>query len=287
MATSTPSICVVIPYFGQWPFWINFFIESCRFNPTVNWLIYTDCGLVDNCPDNVSIKSIAYSDYCQTISLKLGIAFSPSKPYKLCDIRPAYGFIHQDELANYDFWGYGDIDLIYGDIRQFLTNERLANHDVFSNHSTRTSGHLCLLRNLPDLRISFQKIPRWQQKFSTQHHLAIDEKDFSRLFLRHKNSPQFIKNIAAFFDPWLKRAEFIEAYSTPNARIAWVDGSFNFPKKWTWHNGVVTNDIDTNLQFMYFHFYSWKRLWNKDEKILFEPDKKSFSITQSGFEYTY
>lgn len=284
MINDTPSICIVIPYFGKWPFWINFFIESCRFNPTINWLIYTDCGGVDHCPKNVTIKSMTYQDYCELVSAKLNIIFKPINPYKLCDIRPAYGLIHREELANYNFWGFGDIDLIYGDIRHFLTNERLALYDVFSNHSTRTSGHLCLIRNLADLRLAYKKIPNWQHKFTTQQHLAIDEKDFSKLFLRHKNSPQIIKKIAVIIDPWLKRAEFIEAYSTPNARIAWVDGSYNFPKKWIWENGHLSNDINNNIEFMYFHFYSWKKQWVQQDKIIFAPlRKQSFKITASGF----
>lgn len=283
--SKTPSICIVIPYFGQWPFWVNFFLESCRYNPTVNWLIYTDCGMLNQCPPNVEIKSISYSDYCKHVSNKLGINFSPLNPYKLCDIRPTYGLIHENDLINYDFWGFGDIDLIYGNIRNFLTNERLTHKDVFSNHSTRTSGHLCLIRNLPDLKIAFRKMPHWQQKFTTQQHLAIDEKDFSKLFLRHKNSPQIIQAIAKMFDPWLKRAEYMEAYSTPNARIAWIDGSYHFPKKWSWQNGTLTNDINGNLQFMYFHFYGWKKQWPQQEKIIFPPRPlQSFAITASGFD---
>lgn len=279
------SICIVIPYFGKWPFWINFFIESCRFNPTVNWLIYTDCGLIDDCPENVELISITFGDYCSFVSNKLDINFKPTNPYKLCDIRPAYGLIHEKELAGYHFWGFGDIDLIYGNIRHFLTENRLSQKDVFSNHSTRISGHLCLVRNLYDLRRAYQKIPHWRQKFTSQQHLAIDEKDFSKLFLRHKNSPQIIKMLAAKLDPWLNRAEFIEAFTTPNARIAWIDGSYNFPKKWTWSNGMLTNDLDSNREFMYFHFYSWKKMWTENREVI--PASLStnfFVISKSGFE---
>ncbi len=285
MTSSSPSICIVITYFGRWPFWIHFFIESCRFNPTVNWLIYTDCGWINDCPPNIEIKPISYHDYCQFVSAKLAIDFTPLNAYKLCDIRPAYGLLHEDDLSNYDFWGYGDIDLIYGNIRRFLTDDRLAHKDVYSNHQTRTSGHLCLIRNCADLKLAFQKIPYWQHKFTQQQHFAIDEKDFSKLFLRHKNSPELIKKLAAMFDPWLKRAEFIEAYSTPNARIPWLDGSYQFPKKWTWDNGVLTNDINENLEFLYFHFYSWKKLWAKNGYTTFaQPCNQSFSITEFGFE---
>lgn len=274
----------MIPYFGSWPFWINFFLESCRFNSSINWLIFTDCGEVENCPDNVEIRHITFSRYCQLVSEKLSIDFRPLKPYKLCDIKPAYGLIHENDLVSYDFWGYGDIDIVYGNIRQFLPNDRLASKDVFSMHKTRTSGHFCLIRNCKDLVCAFQKIPDWVQKFTYQQHLAIDEKDFSKLFLRHKNSPKFIKKLAAIVDPWLNRAEFIESYSTPNARIPWIDGTYDFPKRWTWKNGNLTNEINENLEFLYFHFYIWKKLWSQNEVIPIKPHLKTFSITKSGFE---
>jgi len=31
-------------YFGQRPPWIDFFVESCKWNPDVRWRFYTDCG---------------------------------------------------------------------------------------------------------------------------------------------------------------------------------------------------------------------------------------------------
>lgn len=259
-------------------------MESCRYNSTINWLIYTDCGDVEYCPANVEIKHISFSEYCRLVSEILAIDFKPLNPYKLCDIKPALGLIHANELLDYDFWGYGDIDIVYGNIRQFLTSDRLASKDIFSMHKTRTSGHFCLIRNSRDLVLAFKKIPDWTNKFSIQRHLAIDEKDFSKLFLRHKNSPKVIKAIATMIDPWLKRAEFIEAYSTPNARISWMDGSYNFPKKWIWENGILRNDINGDLEFMYFHFYIWKKSWHQNDVIQIKPYLKAFSINELGFE---
>lgn len=259
-------------------------MESCRFNASIHWIFYTDCGALENCPPNVDIKSVTFSQYYLLVSQKLDIDFKPLHPYKLCDIRPAYGLIHENDLSKYDFWGYGDIDLVYGNIRQFLTAERLAAKDVFSTHSTRTSGHFCLIRNCEDLKFAFQKIPKWRQKFAMQQHLAMDEKDFSKLFLRHKNSPRWIKKLAAMMDPWLKRAEFTEAYSTPNARIPWIDGRNDFPKKWIWENGILKNDQNGEREFMYFHFYRWKKNWNDIEMIQIKQRLKSFSITESGFK---
>lgn len=255
------TICIVIPYFGKWPFWLIFFLASCRENATVDWLIYTDCGVPENAPSNVKFIEITYTKYCELVSSRLGIDFNPTNPYKLCDIKPALGFIHRDELYDYDYWAFGDIDLIYGNLRKYFKEEKLAKKQVFSTHSTRISGHLCLLKNTTDLLSAFQKVADWKQKFSTKQHLAFDEKDFSKIFIRHKNSPQWLKSLAAWKDPWLKLAEFSEAYTTPNGRIPWVDGTYDFPTIWHWKSGELNaNDVETTCT-PYFHFLSWKNGW--------------------------
>jgi hypothetical protein len=252
------SICIIIPYFGKWPVWMPYYWETCRFNADINWVFYTDCGMPEHLPSNVKVIEISYADYCQFVSRKLTIQFSPSNPYKLCDIKPLLGYLHEDELKDYDFWGFGDIDLIYGDLRAYFTQARLAKKDLFSTHARRISGHFCLIRNTVDMRIAFQKVKGWQTLIESDQHQAFDEKAFSKLFLRHKNSPRLVHWFAELMDPWLKKAEFIEAYSTPNARIAWVDGTYNFPEKWFWKNGQLTNDIDGERLFPYFHFMVWK-----------------------------
>ena len=39
------------------------------------------------------------------------------RPYKLCDFKPAYGFIFGEYLKEYDYWGHCDIDIVWGDLR--------------------------------------------------------------------------------------------------------------------------------------------------------------------------
>ena len=52
-------------------------------------------------------------------------------PYKLCDYKPAYGEIFAPELSGYDFWGYGDMDLVFGDLRAYFTEDKLRKYDKF------------------------------------------------------------------------------------------------------------------------------------------------------------
>ncbi len=259
-AGAAPSICFVIPYFGRWPFWMPFFLAGCRANPTVDWLLFSDCGELADCPPNVRVIATSYADYCDRVSVRLGIDFHPANPYKLCDLKPALGYIHESELAGYDFWAFGDLDLVFGDFRAYFTAARLARKDVFSTHARRISGHCCLLRNTAELRELFLRMKDWQTRLANGRHEGLDEGAFSRIFIRRKNWPGALARLFWQLNPWYRRAEFVEAYSTPDAKVAWVDGSRNFPQRWFWREGVLTNDRDGARTFPYVHFLVWKGL---------------------------
>jgi hypothetical protein len=287
----TASICLLMPYFGKWPFWMPFFLQSCRYNACIDWVFYTDCGPLENCPPNVRVVPMSFDDYCALVSSRLDIDFKPDKAYKLCDIRPAFGQIHQADLTNYDFWGFGDIDLVYGDLRAYFTEERLRDNDLLSTHSRRVSGHLCLIRNNARMRDAFRLIPNWQARFCDPQHHALDEGAFTRIFLRNKNLPDTLSHIIGQLNPWYRRAEFQEAFSTPYARIDWVDGTRDFPQRWIWKEGKLTNDRDTGREFPYFHFIVWKRNeWAElpqehVESCTSFAEKPAWVISAKGFEH--
>lgn len=65
------------------------------------------------------------------------------KAYKLCDFRPAYGYIFEYLIKGFDYWGYCDIDLIYGDIRKYLPKNMYEYPKLF------TLGHFTLIKNEP------------------------------------------------------------------------------------------------------------------------------------------
>ncbi|MEH6544045.1 MAG: glycosyltransferase [Porticoccaceae bacterium] len=252
---------VIIPYFGRWPKWINVFMASCQVNDDFDWLVLTDCGPVDFPPGNVNFVDCTFKEYCEFVSRRLGIKFVPESPYKLCDIKPALGFIHQDYLEGYDYWAWSDLDLVYGDLSKYYA-PYLGRYNLISNHATRVSGHFCLLRTGKKYLEAFKKIPEWEICFESGQHLAVDEKQFSRLFLRGKNFPVWLRWAFRLFRPMSWKALFHEAYSTPNCRIAWHNGASSFPKSWFWRKDKgLFNDEDEKKSFPYFHFLVWKKSW--------------------------
>jgi hypothetical protein len=277
-------ICFLIPYFGKLPFWMPFFLASCKCNPSIDWIIFTDQSYQHYIPTNVKFVYKTFEEYNQLISNKLGIQFHPKNPYKLCDIKPALGYIHQDAIEEYDYWGFSDIDLIYGELRAYFTNDRLEAFELHSTHATRIAGHMCLIRNSSKMNKSFMRVKNWRVIFEDQAHHAFDEKAYSKLFLKHKNSPKWIQKIARIMNPWLRMADFTEAYSTPNARIPWVDGSIKYPTMWYWFNGKLTNNLTSERSFPYFHFLVWKKnMIHLVEAYSSYENISNFSISQNGF----
>mgnify|MGYP001227241223 CR=1 FL=1 len=282
MRVKRSSICFVIPYFGEFPFWMDYFIESCSSNSSVDYVIYSDNPLPKGWPANITYHYISFDDYKNLVSQRLGIRFNPINPYKLCDLKPAYGMIHDNDIKGYDFWGFCDIDLIFGNIRKFLTHNVLNSCDFYSAYERRVSGHFFLTRNTPELNKSFMKVDGWRKVFEDVEHHCFDERAFSSLFVKFKNHPAWSKNILSWlFLPLSRRSVFEEQYSTPGLRYNWVDGTRDFPTEWYWRDGALTNNA-SDREFLYFHFLKWKRNWGgKNSRDA--PTSIKWMVDDSGF----
>lgn len=107
---------------------------------------------------------------------KLQMKICLNSPYKLCDYRPMYGLLFEDYLSGYDFWGHCDNDLIFGNIRKFLTNDILSKYDRILSR-----GHLSLYRNTDKVNRYFMKselfsnIPSWKDIIKTDKNQIFDE----------------------------------------------------------------------------------------------------------------
>lgn len=92
------------------------------------------------------------------------------KPYKLCDLRPAYGEMFQDYLKDYDFWGHCDMDLVFGDIRNFITEEILIKYDRVG-----INGPFTLYRNTKEVNSCYWQIGDIKEIFTKQTPFGYDE----------------------------------------------------------------------------------------------------------------
>jgi len=58
-------------------------------------------------------------DYIANFSRVLGINVCLVSVYETCDIKPMYGDMYCGDIKGDDDYGFGDLDVIYGNIRKF------------------------------------------------------------------------------------------------------------------------------------------------------------------------
>lgn len=131
-------------YFGQWPTHFLFWLKSCSYNPGIHFFLVSDILVAGyEIPGNVHIIRESFAEVQARIAAKFQeIQVSVDRPYKLCDFKTAYGYIFEDLFAGYDYWGFFDIDTIWGNILKFVPeNEDGHLLKIFP------CGHLCFIRN--------------------------------------------------------------------------------------------------------------------------------------------
>lgn len=112
------SVAVICAYFGELPGSYEPWIYSCKFNPSIDFLLITD-QKIESPYQNVHIINSSFSEVQKLTNRKLNCQVALERPYKLCDLKPLYGIIFAEYLKGYDYWGHCDMDMVFGDIRSF------------------------------------------------------------------------------------------------------------------------------------------------------------------------
>ena len=186
------SIAYIVPYFGKLPRQsFQLWLLSCSMNPTINWFILTDDHTDYRYPKNVKVNYCSFPEMRERFQKHFDFPIVLDRGWKLCDYKVAYGEIFSEELAGYDFWGNCDIDLMWGNIRKFITDDILDKYDKigFVAHST-------LYRNTPEVNTRYRiKIPgevTYQDAFSHTQGFSFDEVGIENIY-RALNIPYYKK----------------------------------------------------------------------------------------------
>ena len=173
------SIAILICWYGPYPWYFRYFVHSCSFNPTIDYYIITDNQQqIDYVSKNITVVHKTLNEIKTTISEKLGFVVNLSYPYKLCDFRPAFGVIFSEIVKEYEFWGSSDIDLLYGDIRNFMTEEVLQSYDIISLRPEYVTGFFSLYRNSEFVNLLFKRSQDYCAVFQNRKYLGFDECGF-------------------------------------------------------------------------------------------------------------
>lgn len=156
----TSRIALIVCYFGKLPDYFSITERTIASNPSIDWLIFGDQLPVSKHP-NLRFIPLTLQDYLLMVQETTGKYLKNASPYHLCHLRPIYGHMFREYLNSHHFWGYTDLDLLYGDLRKFLPEEILQNHDQIL-----ARGHLVLYRNNPSVNEAYKLISPNAVRFS-------------------------------------------------------------------------------------------------------------------------
>jgi hypothetical protein len=106
----------------------------------------------------------------------LGCKVCLDSGYKLCDLRPMFGLVFADLLSGYDYWAYGDCDVIYGiGLNDFVRKAMLGGWDVATARADWLCGPFTMMRNSDHVNNLFRRSSAWRNILGTPGNQMSDE----------------------------------------------------------------------------------------------------------------
>jgi hypothetical protein len=268
------SIAIVTCWYGKYPWYFPYFIHSCDYNPTVDFIIITDNQeTIINKPQNVKIIYKTLEEIKSIASKKLGFTVAINNPYKLCDFKPTYGLLFSEILNEYDFWGHGDIDMVYGTIRNFITESILENHDIISTRKDIITGTFCLYRNNQQMRTLFMQSRDYKKVLSNSEYFSFEECNFLDAEMQHGLSifdfPNHIQSMTYVVKKEAKEAKLQPYFE--NIILQSIAGSVK------WDNGKI---LYNETEFMFYDLLVFKKICKNT--IVLDPIPDGFYFDRKG-----
>ena len=246
------SVCIIIPYFGKLPSTVDLWLKSCEWNKNIHFLVYSDVEK-ENVPSNVLWICRPFEEFKTMAKEKLNMEIKLDTPYECCDFKAVYGIIFEDYLKEYDYWGFCDMDMIFGDLEWFFVKNNLYMYDKF--HSW---GHLTLFRN-NEINNNRYKLPctegmGYQDAFVAGGSTHFCESEINKIYHMY-GFPFFDQRISADITPACKRMKLGgKGINYDHQVFFWQNG-----KVWRayQYKTKTSNGIEVE-EFAYIHFQKRK-----------------------------
>lgn len=278
-------IALINCFFGKrFPDYFAQFLISCKHNPSIDFFIFT------NIKTNYTISNVHFIYYLSLdefnilASRKLNLNINVLDAYKLCDFKPAYGKIFEDFLTDFDFWGYCDIDLIFGNIRSLITDELLENFDVISPLEKYPAGFFTLYKNTERISSIYSTSKDYKKVLQSNRHFCFDECNFrfGELLRENKDINEIeteVESLALILSK-LEKAGKIKYFHKTIVQEFSYDNSVH-----CWDDGRIY-DCDTKNEYLLIHLINVK---NNINFIIKKVNKNQglFFISPNGINNKY
>lgn len=268
------SIAITICYFGNLPWFFSYFLHSCKHNSDIDFYIITDnqqAGFY--LPTNVFFINKSIDEIKKIAAKKLGFKVVIDSPYKLCDFKPAYGYLFPELIKGYDFWGCGDLDVIFGNIRNFITDDLLNDYDTFCVRHDFITGYFMLFKNTRKINELFKENKDYKRVLSSNKHFCFDETNFA--FLQFEEEVPFDK-IQCEIESMTQVVKRLHAQKKIRAYFDFhvIEGT---PGRLKWDKGTLT--YKNKFEAVLYHLIKFKTVYKPKQSLKIIPD--TFYISPS------
>jgi hypothetical protein len=276
------QVALIQPYFGKFPNYFPLHLKTIEHNPEITWLFFTDDTEGYDWPANVKLYPMPFEKLRKLLRKKFDFPVALDSPYKLCDFKPAYGYIFSEYLKDFDFWGHCDADVLWGALRRYLSDEKLDSYDMLYRE-----GAFRIYRNTDKLNFLFQRdggLFSYREVFSHKESYCFDEALSIQLIaekspdVRVYHCDNDVADINAFTHPLYIREVREQKYpeqpgifrSITNYKyqiFVWEDGHIF---RWYLDGNTIKKD-----EFMYLH------LLKRKMELLDAGDGKAYMVLPS------
>lgn len=262
------KILIIVPYFGELPQFYRLWLKSVEYNETIDFLLITDNKL-NNVPNNIKIVNMSFDDIKNKIQSVFNFKINLKKPYEICSYKPAYGIIFKEYIKDYDFWGYCDVDLIFGNIRKFITEDILNNYEKILSH-----GHFTLYKNSDKMNKLFMIKRKDCMYYKDVYSSSVSWNNFDEYpygvsrIAKMENIKVFEKIIFADLDMFSYTFRKLASYNENEE-----DDDENIIQYFQWQDGklfdiILNGNATIKKELMYVHFQ--KRTMEIEENLEIE-----------------
>lgn len=276
-------VAIIMPYFGVFKDSMALYLESCKRNPEIDWFIFTDNEAPKNLAENIHWNIASLADVCKLATQKLGCEVSLERPYKLCDLKAFYGSIFWSYIKEYEYWGFGDTDVIVGRLMPFLQKIKYQEYDKINSW-----GHLTLIRNTAQFtnayKVETKSSLEWKTVLQSKNNIGFDERDYNEKFIQ-AGGKVYDGKWAADIDCHYKRMRCVDIMTIRTLckvkRLVWAPRNYSKQLFVIYKGSVLRLYLKGTAiareEFAYIHFRKEVPCYLSDIRA------STFLITRTGF----
>lgn len=147
-------IALIVAYYGEYPSYFQNWLGCAKHNQGIDFYVITDSSTEKyDIPHNVKIIRWSFKRLREKFQNQFPFKIWLKTPYKLCDYKLAYGKLLEEYLTDYDWWGYIDMDIIFGDLYKFCSRYLQDDYQRIDRN-----GHFSIFKNTEENRMLFLKV---------------------------------------------------------------------------------------------------------------------------------